>query len=144
MTAAQPTVDSNLARAARPLVWLAMPALGLVNQYFAVETAHALAGFPFGLGWLAKAAMTPWAQAWVGCELLTLGVWMVVLSQLTLSAAFPMTALGYALVVGLGWTLFGEPVTLPQLIGGCAILAGVWLLADPDAKSSTPILDRDL
>jgi len=128
----QPLVKTGLARAARPLVWLAMPALGLVNQYLAVETAHALAGRRFGLSWLVAAVRTPWAQAWAGCEILTLGVWMVVLSQLKLSSAFPMTALGYVLVVGLGWTVFAEPVSWPQILGGAAILVGVWLLGDPE------------
>ncbi|RAK58424.1 transporter [Phenylobacterium hankyongense] len=135
MTAAPPVAHQGFARAARPLVWLGMPVLGVVNQYLAVETAHALTGERFGLGWLAAAARTPWTQAWVACELLTLAVWMVVLSQLKLSAAFPMTALGYMLVVGLGWTVFGEPVSLPQVVGGAAILAGVWLLGEPEARS---------
>ena len=118
------------ARFARPLVWVAMPAMALVNQYLAERTARALAGLPFGLEWLATAIRTPWVQAWIGCELVTLAVWMVVLSNLTLSQAFPMTALGYVLVIGMGWTLLGEPVTLAEIIGGVAILAGVWLLGD--------------
>jgi drug/metabolite transporter (DMT)-like permease len=58
-----------------------------------------------------------------------------VLANLTLSAAFPMTALGYVLVIGLGWTVLNEPVTLAELIGGAAILAGVWLLGDEKAKA---------
>jgi drug/metabolite transporter (DMT)-like permease len=45
-----------------------------------------------------------------------------------------MTALGYVLVIGMGWTLLGEPVTLAELIGGAAILAGVWLLGEGEAK----------
>jgi drug/metabolite transporter (DMT)-like permease len=122
------------ARAARPLVWLAMPAMALVNQYLAERTAHALLGRPFGLGWLGAAIASPWVQAWIGCEIVTLAVWMVVLSNLSLSAAFPMTALGYVLVIGMGWTLLGEPVTLAELIGGAAILAGVWLLGEGEAK----------
>lgn len=117
-------------RAARPLLWIAMPAMGLVNQYLAVRTARAMAGEPLGLHWLAAAIRTPWVDAWIGCELFTLAVWMIVLSNLTLSAAFPMTALGYVLVIGLGWTTLGEPVTLAELAGGGLILAGVWLLGD--------------
>ncbi len=123
------------ARAAKPLVWLAMPLMALVNQYLAERTAQALAGRAFGLGWLAAAIRTPWVQAWIGCEIVTLAVWMVVLSNLTLSAAFPMTALGYVLVIGLGWTVLAEPVTLAELIGGATILAGVWLLGDGEAKA---------
>jgi multidrug transporter EmrE-like cation transporter len=123
------------ARAARPLVWLAMPLMALVNQYLAVRTAQALAGQPFGLSWLAAAIRSPWVQGWIGCEIVTLAIWMVVLSNLSLSAAFPMTALGYVLVIGMGWTLFAEPVTLAEIIGGAAILAGVWMLGDGEAKS---------
>jgi len=123
------------ARAAKPLVWVAMPLMALINQYLAERTAQALIGRPFGLGWLEAAIRSPWVQTWMGCEILTLAVWMVVLSNLTLSAAFPMTALGYVLVIGLGWTVLSEPVTLAELIGGAAILAGVWLLGDERAKS---------
>ena len=125
-----PRPPSRSARAAKPLLLLAMPLLGLANQYLAVRTAKALMGAPFGLGWVSRAAHTPWAPAWVALEVLTLGIWMTVLSELSLSAAFPMTALGYILVVGMGWTLLGEPVTLLETVGGAAILLGVWLIGD--------------
>ena len=124
----------NRARAARPLLWLAMPVMGVVNQYLAVRTARALAGEPFGLAWLAAAIRSPWVQTWIGCEVVTFAVWMVVLSSLTLSAAFPMTAIGYVLVVGMGWLVLGEPVTLAELVGGAAILAGVALIGDGEAR----------
>lgn len=117
-------------RAARPLVWLAMPVMGVINQYLAERTAQALKGLPFGPDWLRAVIRSPWVQTWIGCEIVTLGVWMIVLSNLSLSAAFPMTALGYVLVIGLGWTAFAEPVTLSEIIGGAAILAGVWLLGE--------------
>ena len=123
------------ARAAKPLVWLAMPVMALVNQYLAERTAQALIGQPFGVSWLAAAIRSPWVQAWIGCEVVTFSVWMVVLANLTLSAAFPMTALGYVLVIGMGWTLLGEPVTLAEIIGGAAILAGVWLLGEGEAHA---------
>lgn len=130
MTAAVAPREPFLARAARPLVWLAMPAMGVLNQYLAERTAKALLGIPFGLSWLAAAIRSPWVEAWIGCEIVTLAVWMIVLSNLTLSAAFPMTAVGYVLVLGLGWTLFGEPVTIAELAGSAAILAGVWLMGE--------------
>jgi multidrug transporter EmrE-like cation transporter len=123
------------ARAARPLLWLAMPGLAVVNQYLAERTAQAMLGRPLGLSWLAEAVRTPWVQAWIGCEIVTFAVWMVVLSNLTLSAAFPMTALGYVLVIGMGWTVLGEPVTAAELVGGAAILAGVWLLGEGEPRA---------
>jgi drug/metabolite transporter (DMT)-like permease len=36
------------------------------------------------------------------------------------------------LVIGLGWTVFHEPVTLAEVAGGAAILAGVWLLGEAE------------
>ena len=115
---------------ARLLLWLAMPLLGLANQYLAVRTAHALAHDAFGPAWFGHALHTPWAPAWVGLELVTLAIWMTVLAELSLSAAFPVTALGYVLVVGLGWTVLHEPVNIVEILGGAAILIGVWLIGD--------------
>jgi drug/metabolite transporter (DMT)-like permease len=105
------------------------------NQYLAEKVAHVLMGRAFGLSWLESAVRSPFAQAWAGLEVITLGVWMVVLYELELSAAFPMTAVGYLLVIGMGWTLFGEPVTASQLAGSLAILVGVWLLGDQEAEA---------
>jgi drug/metabolite transporter (DMT)-like permease len=126
------------ARAARPLLLMAMPVLGLANQYMAVRTARALATTPFGLGWAGRAVHIPWVPAWAGLEILTLAIWMTVLSELSLSAAFPMTALGYILVVGMGWTVLGEPVTTLEIVGGAAILLGVWLVGDLRAPPLAP------
>jgi drug/metabolite transporter (DMT)-like permease len=121
------------ARWARPLLWLAMPALGLANQYCAERVAHVTTLTPFGAAWFAHAAATPWLWAWVALELVTLTVWVVVLSELKVSEAFPMTALGYMLVIGLGWFAFGEPITALEIAGGAMILGGVWLLGEPEA-----------
>jgi drug/metabolite transporter (DMT)-like permease len=128
------SVGFGRTRVARSLVWLAMPAMAVINQYLAMRTAHALAGLAFGATWLAHAVLSPWVQGWIACEILTFAVWMVVLSDLSLSAAFPMTALGYVLVIGLGWTIFGERVTPIELVGGAAILAGVWLMSGEEAR----------
>ena len=60
---------------------------------------------------------------------------MVVLAELSLSAAFPMTAAGYVLVIGMGWTVLGEPVSWLQVIGGAAILGGAWLLGQAEGEA---------
>jgi drug/metabolite transporter (DMT)-like permease len=117
----------------RGALWLVMPLLGLGNQYLAVRTAHALEGVSPGWVWIAAAIRSPFVQAWAGLEVVTLFVWMGILTRLKLSAAFPMTALGYMLILGMGWTLLGEPVTAWQVIGSCSILLGVWLLGDDEA-----------
>ena len=128
----------DLSRFTRPLVLIAMPVMGVVNQYCAERTAQALMGRAFGLGWLEHALTVPWVWAWICFEIVTLAAWTVVLSELSLSAAFPMTALGYALVIALGWTAFHEPITALQVVGAGAILAGVWLLGDERAETEAP------
>ncbi len=135
---AEPEERRSLGRIARLLVLIAMPLLGVVNQYCAERTAQALMGRAFGLHWLGHALTIPWVWAWIGFEIVTLATWTVVLSELSLSAAFPMTALGYALVIGLGWSVFHEPITALQVAGAGAILAGVWLLGDPGKATPEP------
>jgi multidrug transporter EmrE-like cation transporter len=132
---ALPLRRSRLGPTAKPAAWVAMPVLGVCSQYCAERVAHALAGASLGLGWLLAAARTPWTEAWIGLEILTLATWMVVLTELSLSAAFPMTAAGYVLVIGMGWTVLGEPMSLLQLVGGAAILAGVWLLGQDECEA---------
>jgi drug/metabolite transporter (DMT)-like permease len=119
-------------RARNALLWAVMLCAAVVNQYLAERTAGALQGQPFGVDWLAQAVASPWLRAWVACEILTFAAWMSVLADASLSQAFPMTAGGYVLVVALGWMVFGEPVRPAELAGGAAILAGVWLIGEPE------------
>jgi multidrug transporter EmrE-like cation transporter len=129
MTAgALPQNQTRLARAARPAAWIAMPLLGAVNQFCAEHVARGLLDMRFGLAWFIAAIRSPWMQAWIGLEIISLAAWMIVLAELSLSEAFPMTAAGFVMVIGLGWTVFHEPMSLLQVLGGAAILAGVWLL----------------
>jgi hypothetical protein len=120
---------------ARPLVLCAMPLLGLANQFCAERLAQRLIGEPFGAAWIGKAAASPLLYVWMSLEVLTLTAWMLVLADLNLSAAFPMTAIGYVLVIGLGWTVLHEPISAFQLVGGAAILSGVWLLGKAEGPA---------
>jgi multidrug transporter EmrE-like cation transporter len=114
----------------------AVPLLGLAYQLCAERTAQALLGLPLGAAWFARAAAEPWARGLVGLEILSFAAWMYVLSKAELSAAFPLTAVSYLLVIALGWFGFHETATLAQVLGAAAILAGVWLLRpEPEAGS---------
>jgi uncharacterized protein len=116
------------ARWAKRLLFLALPLLGLAYQVTAKETALVMSGVPFGGRWLSKVLTVPWAQALIGLEIISFCAWMVVLSEIKLSEAFPLSALSYVLVVAASWTVFHEPASLLQILGGVAILAGVWLM----------------
>jgi drug/metabolite transporter (DMT)-like permease len=115
-------------RWARRLLFIALPLLGLAYQLTAKETAMAMGGQPFGVHWILAALTLHWTQAMIGLEIVSFGVWMVVLSEIKLSEAFPLSALSYVLVVLASWTLFHERGSVLQVLGGAAILAGVWVM----------------
>lgn len=55
--------------------------------------------------------------------------WLVVLSRVKLSIAYPMVSLGYIAVVFFSWLIFKESVR-PITIAGCLIIAlGVFLIS---------------
>lgn len=55
-------------------------------------------------------------------------IWLKVLSVLDVSQAFPFTALGVVLTMGIGFAALGEPVHATRLVGAALIVAGVVLV----------------
>jgi drug/metabolite transporter (DMT)-like permease len=110
------------------LLWLALPLVGLGFQIAAKLAAESLRGEAWGWALVARAARLPALWAAVLFELGGLGAWMVILSEISLSEAFSISALSYVLVIAASWGLFREPVTALQVVGGAAILTGVWLI----------------
>lgn len=56
-------------------------------------------------------------------------VWLVVLSRVKLSVAYPMVSLGYIVTVFFAWRIFNEPLK-PITIAGClTIILGVFLIS---------------
>lgn len=56
-------------------------------------------------------------------------VWIVGLSRVPVSQAYPLLSLGYVLNIGLAWWLFGEAPNAQRVIGVGVIIAGVVLVA---------------
>ena len=110
----------------------ALPLFTLAYQICAKEAARALAGTRFGPAWFGVLVSNPWAQALVGFEIVSFGAWMVVLAEMKLGAAFSLSALSYILVVVASWTVFHEPADVMQVLGGAAILGGVWMIGSED------------
>lgn len=55
--------------------------------------------------------------------------WLVVLSRVELSFAYPMVSIGYILTVLISWRYLGEHVSLLRWIGVTVICVGVLLLS---------------
>ena len=56
-------------------------------------------------------------------------VWIVGLSRVPVSQAYPLLSLGYVLNIGLAWWLFGEVPNAQRVTGVVVIVAGVVLVA---------------
>ncbi len=55
--------------------------------------------------------------------------WLVVLSRVDLSYAYPMISIGYVLIVFLSWMLFHEHISSGKVLGILLICSGVFLVA---------------
>ena len=56
-------------------------------------------------------------------------MWLVVLTRLPLSVAFPFYGLTFLLVPLLAWLFLGEPLRIQTLVGGVVIIIGVAICA---------------
>ena len=63
------------------------------------------------------------------CYVVSVGVWVVALSRVDVSVAYPMLSLGYVVNALAAWWLLGEQVGPARAAGVLLILGGVWLVA---------------
>ncbi|KND61592.1 Permease of the drug/metabolite transporter (DMT) superfamily [Candidatus Burkholderia verschuerenii] len=63
------------------------------------------------------------------CYVFSVVVWIVGLSRVDVSIAYPMLSLGYVVNAFAAWYLFGEVLSMQRLIGIGIILVGVAVLA---------------
>jgi multidrug transporter EmrE-like cation transporter len=54
--------------------------------------------------------------------------WLIILSRVDLSFAYPMISIGYIVIVILSKYMFDEPVTTMRIAGTLLVCAGVFLL----------------
>jgi drug/metabolite transporter (DMT)-like permease len=99
----------------------------------AVQIAFKLAAKELGDGafdvsWLTAAATSPMVWCAVLLYLTVFVLWMLILQQIDLSRAFPLTALSYVTVPAAGMLFFHESLTLAQAGGIALILVGVALV----------------
>ncbi len=65
----------------------------------------------------------------LGAYGLSVIVWLVGLSRVPVSQAYPLLSMGYVINVGLAWWLLGEVPNAQRVIGIGVIVAGVMLVA---------------
>jgi drug/metabolite transporter (DMT)-like permease len=80
-------------------------------------------------GEFSRMAIEPHFIAGVACYGVSLIVWIVGLSRVPVSMAYPLLSLGYVINAIAAHYLLGEAVTLGRWLGIGFIVLGVWLVA---------------
>ncbi len=65
----------------------------------------------------------------LGCYVVSVGLWLVALSRVDVSIAYPMLSLGYVINAVAAYWLFGESLGPLRFAGIAVILIGVYMVA---------------
>ena len=78
------------------------------------------------IGW--KLATEPHIVGGLCCYVISVVVWVMALSRVEVSIAYPLLSVGYVVNALAAWYLFGEALTPMRLIGIGVIIIGVCLV----------------
>ena len=87
---------------------------------FAVHTMGAI---------ILKISTSPFIIVGLCIYVISVSLWLLVLSRLPVSIAYPMTSLAYIMNVLGAYFIFGESITIIQITGIAVIIIGVYLIA---------------
>jgi len=73
--------------------------------------------------------LSPWVILGVAIYVAGTFFWLMVLSRVDLSFAYPMTSLSYLLIVLSSWYFLGESISPLRIIGVLTVIIGVSLIA---------------
>jgi multidrug transporter EmrE-like cation transporter len=76
-----------------------------------------------------RIAFEPYIIAGLFCYVLSVGIWIVALSKVEVSIAYPMLSIGYIVNAIAAWYLFGEIITVQKMVGIFIIIIGVYIVA---------------
>jgi multidrug transporter EmrE-like cation transporter len=74
-------------------------------------------------------ALQPHILGGLACYGVSVVVWIMALSRVPVSIAYPMLSIGYVVNAFAAWYLFGESLAVQKLVGIGFICIGVWLVA---------------
>ena len=76
-----------------------------------------------------RIAINPPILGGLFCYAFSVVVWILALSRVEVSVAYPMLSIGYVVNAIAAWMLFGEDLNTARLAGIGVIIVGVWLVA---------------
>ena len=107
--------------------------LNATAQLLLKAGTNAVGHFEFSAGNIVpvgmKLALEPHILGGVVCYVISLVVWILGLSRVEVSIAYPMLSVGYVLNAVAAWYLFGGAVSMTRLAGIGIIIIGVYVVA---------------
>lgn len=97
----------------------------LVVKWQVMRHGHLPAGLGEKVAFLASLLLNPWVLSALGGAFVAALAWMVALSKLELSQAYPFTAMSFVLVLVLSAILLGESLTIAKIAGVALVAAGL-------------------
>lgn len=79
------------------------------------------------IGW--QIATQPPVIGGLACYAISVVVWIMALSRVEVSVAYPMLSIGYVVNAFAAWYLFGEQISLAKLAGIGIIIVGVYIVS---------------
>jgi multidrug transporter EmrE-like cation transporter len=77
----------------------------------------------------ARMALNPPILGGLALYVISVVFWILALSRVDVSVAYPMLSIGYIVSALAGWLLFSEAVSAARVAGIVIIIVGVWLVA---------------
>ena len=108
--------------------------LNAVAQLFLKAGTNAIGELKFNgaatlLPTIMKVAFQPYIIGGLTCYVFSVAIWIVALSKVEVSVAYPMLSIGYVVNALAAWYLFGEMMTDLKIAGILTIIIGVYLVA---------------
>ncbi len=114
-----------------PLI-LAGVMLNALAQLTLKQGMRTIGHFSFSMDNLLRMATTigfnPYVLTGLCCYVVSVVIWLLVLSRVEVSFAYPLLSVGYIVTALAGWLLFDESMNLLRWSGIGVICFGVWLI----------------
>jgi multidrug transporter EmrE-like cation transporter len=107
--------------------------LNAAAQLLLKAGTNAVGHFEFAAGNIVpvgfRLATEPHIMGGMACYAISLVVWIMGLSRVPVSVAYPLLSMGYVVNLLAAWWLLGESFTPAKVAGIGFIVVGVWLIA---------------
>ena len=107
--------------------------LNAIAQLFIKSGTNALGSLRLGndgiFSTVLRVGLEPHIIGGLVCCVFSVAIWIVALSKIPVSIAYPMLSIGYVVNIFAAWILFGEVISIQKIIGVSIIIVGVFFVA---------------